>query len=266
MKTRKVFIALLATTLLFSCNKEEEQKSEPIPTSNDQVTRGSDWPEDHSIDLESAFANEGINIDNVQVLYFIDGEQTDAPIDVTPDMNPIYSSTKNEAEQSAIIYIRTFTSLDKFYEYGDANNIPLRATDEFAEIMHQYAADNNLVDMEDIDQLPAEYYEFENRVYEHYFGSRSRALFYQYYDDFVPYGPVRLIFTPTFPLVCCNWSNRFGGVISSGLVLAGTYWDKNFYDDRIGTITGWGFSFAPFHPMFGTGAFNNRIQSGLQWG
>lgn len=262
---KKLIIPIL--TLLFAasitgCQKETTQPSNPAQqlatmsaTVNDTALRNTILRED------------GYDIDKVTIRYYFDGVLLSRPISVE-DKFPIYSLSKNISNQSAIVEIRSFSTEEKYLQYGDANNLKLRKLKEFETKINAYAVQNNLIILADEGkELPQSYYDYQNQLQQTLGLVPLTPWWTTLYDDIVTYGTSVNVFSPAIPWMNpglsgnLNWNDRTGSYKRGQLYTIEVLYDRTFFRKHLATFSGWGGSVVSFSSYFGLAGLNNKVSS-----
>ncbi|KFF21697.1 hypothetical protein [Chryseobacterium sp. JM1] len=265
MKLKNIAILGLSAGLFFlsGCRDSNEQLEESTgiaPTALSKTDPSNLPPPPPGVREE--FAQDGINIDKIRVEYFSDGQQVDVIADLE-DKYPVASLVKNPIDQSALITVRTFTSEERYLQYGDQNGLKFRETKAFNETIQKYAEVNGLVQMAEAgEQLPDSYYAFEKQQYQTFFGAFSPG-WLRVYDDIIPYGSNKYVmsqFTPTLGFwFFDNWNNKIGCYKRQHLYMVEHLYDKKFFRKHLVSLSGWGGSTVMFWGILGY--VNNRVES-----
>jgi len=213
-------------------------------------------------EIREEFAQDGIDIDKVRVDYFSDGQPVDMIADLE-DKFPVASLVKNPLDQSAVITVRTFSTEEKYLQYGDQNGLKFRETKAFNESIQKYAEINGLVQVAEAgEQLPDSYYTFEKQQYQTFFGASGPG-WLRVYDDIIPYGSNKYVMSPITPTLGFwffdNWNNKIGCYKRQHIYMVEHLYDKKFFRKHLVSLSGWGGSTVMFWGILGY--VNNKVES-----
>ncbi len=247
--------------LFIGCKKEQSIVSEPLPiTSQGLSSAVSDST------MRVWLGRDTIDFDRVTINYFIDGVHQQASVPVE-GMFPVYTLTKHTADSSAVIDIRTFTSEEKYMQYGDANSLKFREMKQFADTMYNYALRHNLIALvESGEALPSTYYQFESQQAQTFFGQIG-SYWLKVWDDVVPYGSSAYAMSPLLPTLdpwisgFDNWNDRIGSYRRGGVYSVEHLYDRTFFRKHLATLSGWGTSEVWMFQGSIFSYLNNRISS-----
>lgn len=271
MKITKSIVLLSAVSLsiLQGCKKESIQTAAPdttAPGSNKSVRFTA---KSYSPELIAQFAADGVDINKLVTLYFVDGQQVQNEVADLEDKFPIFSSTKNVVDHSAIIYVRTFTTEEKYFRYGDENGLKLRENAQMDNNIYNYAVENDLLETADVEgQMPTEFYDFINAQYNQTFTPPPPLAlvpgWLTTYDDIVCYGTNVSWASPMVPFMF-GWRDRVGSFRRIHTYSVQVFYDRSMFRKRLGTMSGWGLSEVSFASGLVTQIYNNRIASIRMW-
>jgi|GEM_PF-3752226 len=267
MKLKKTAVLAMSCILIcLSACRENNNELEEMATTDKASNLSKSSPNNtppYTPELRTEFEKDGIDIDKIQVNYFLDGQQVD-PIDNIEDKFPVASLVKNPSDHSALITVRTFSNEEKYLQYGDQNGLKFRESKAFEAAIQKYAVENGLIQLEASGMdLPDSYYAFENQQYETYFGAVNPG-WLQVYDDIVPYGSNKYIMSPFMPSLSppwpfSGWNNKIGCYKRLHIYTVEHLYDKTFFRNRLVSLSGWGTSTVIFWGILGY--CNNRVES-----
>ncbi len=214
------------------------------------------------------YAKESVNIDKITMELFFDGTPVSALPDSVHKLFPIYSSTKNTADSSAVISVRTFSSEENYFVFGESVGLKLREAEEYGQQIYEEATTRGLLDWPDDMPLPDDFIELNDIRYQEVFGTPRTAkttASLVVYDDFIPYGTSTWLPLFSNPALFA-WNNRiscyYRFTTSPTGIWGGTiFYDSKFYKDKLATIWTWAFSSISFHQSTIYWYVNNRTSS-----
>lgn len=268
MKVKTIAMLAMYTILLcLSGCRESNNELEEAPVANNNTSMSKFVTDDtpYTPELREEFEKDGIDIDKIEIQYFLDDHQVD-PIDNIEDRFPVASLIKNEVEHSALITVKMFSTEEKYLQYGDQNGLKFRESKFFDEAIQKYAIQNGLVQLETTGaDLPDSYYAFEKQQYVTYFGAVHPG-WLQVFDDIVPYGSNKYIMSPFMPSLSppwpfSGWNNKIGCYKRLHTYTVEHLYDKTFFRKRLVTLSGWGTSTVLFWGILGY--CNNKVESML---
>lgn len=267
-----VLFSTLVSAFTISCQKEKSipenalaQEGTFTSTINisDPTTTGS---------LKDELAKEGVNLDYVTIEFFyneVPANMSDY-IQNIENLYPVYSSTKDLSDSSGVITINTFSTVNKYLQYLQSQQVPLNFV-QYISLVQTEAVNRGYQLNHDIQIQDSAFNSWIVNKYDSVMPAAMASVglnFIQAFDDVIPYGPSSLLLRST-PWLVFAWNNRIGCYqnfpIGAGYHM-NIFWDKAFYWGKpLGTFLRWSFELVSFAPAFGNGHLNNRVTSYLSF-
>lgn len=200
-----VLFAALVSVFAISCQKEKSIADANINRDgimsstiglSDPTTTGS---------LKDELAKEGVNLDYVTIEFFYNGVPANMSdyIQNIEDLYPVYSSTKDTADSSGVITIHTFSTVNKYLQYLQSQQVPLNFV-QYISLVQTEAVTRGYHLGDDIQIQDSAFNSWIVNKYDSVMPAPMASIgpnFIQAFDDIVPYGPSSLLL-PSTPLAC----------------------------------------------------------------
>lgn len=264
---RKILCHVSLLLLIFSCNKKDNILDNKSKDDTDFISADALPSELYDNDslLSIMLLQDTVLKDRVSVNYYLDGVLQSSPISVLEGKFPVFTSSKNVLDSSAIIKVYCFTIEENYLLFGDENGYKFRETKLFEETVVDLAEKLNLLEVLDESELPS--YFIDSVIYYHdsilILTPPPPFIFaglMTYYDDFIPYG-TQMSNPNALALALGNWNNRIGSYKTYSLYSVVHLYDKTFLRSRMGTIASWGLTNVVFVPGSFRGFLNNKTSS-----
>lgn len=267
---KKVLICCLSLSTFISCQKNKGQQEYSGGTKLTAISAQTNSNEYEQ--LKAELAAEGVNIDNVTLRFYYNGQQSDINNHINNMENiwPVYSSTKNPDDQSAVITIHTFSSEANHDQFLHNNNVPLNFV-QFKSQVHAEALNRGYPLDTEVQTIDPNFRTWLDNQYDLSMPSTLAtfgANFLHIWDDIVPYGTNTYLPASNPSFWIYGWNNRVGCYENAPIGVGyhmNIFWDKSFFRRHLGTFWRWSFTKVSFSSFFGTAHLNNKVSSNLSF-
>ena len=253
-------LTLFFSNLFLSCSKETGnvnfEKTEILQRNVDTNTH---------LDVQD---NNIIYDDFEESEYIVKSYLDNIPVDgITFNLdsdNWVIVLMKLDDNNNEYVEVRKFTNKEDYMKYGDDNDIPLRKEIEMKAELDNYITTNDIIHYYEINrEVPQSYKEFEESLYQKYFGResnqiQSRNLWIQLFKECKGGSSIPMLHA--YAIMPWGWNNKVSAHDVVGIYAGLAVYDKSFFRRHLVTIWRGGFSKMCWNGF----TFNNRMSSGIK--